>query len=149
MLALFLLGLVGWVEDDLAKERGQFVGDWMIVETIKDGEVVKEALGGKTVLSFKADGTYLGLVGESVIGKGTYQPVPGTKPAAVDWTAAGRQEYDGKFTKEYPSVGIYRFEGDILTLVLKREAPASERPGSFECKPGSGWYLLRLKKVKK
>jgi uncharacterized protein (TIGR03067 family) len=157
MVACFLValtcspGLLMTGGDDppaLEKERRRFVGAWELTEVVRDGEKQPEPLGGKTIYHFAAEGTYVGKVGTSVVGKGTYRPIPGSTPAAVDWTAAGRNEFDGSFTKEYPSVGIYRIEDETLTVVLKFQGKAEERPKEIDCKPGSGHTLLRLKRVK-
>ncbi|MFT3883424.1 MAG: TIGR03067 domain-containing protein [Gemmatales bacterium] len=131
---------------DLAKERRRFVGTWELTQVIKDGKVEEEPVGGKTYYVFSADGTYVGKVGNSNVGKGTFKPLPGTNPTALDWTTASRQEFDGKYTRDYPAVGLYRFNGDILTIVLRHEGKPEDRPKDFDCKPGSHHYLIKLKK---
>lgn len=145
MLTILLLTLI--FPDDQPQLLAKFVGDWTLIETIRDGKVQEEPVGGKTIFSFKADGTYLGLVGDSVIGKGTYRPLPGANPAAIDWTAAGRSEFDRKFTKEYRSAGIYQFEKNTLVIALKQTNKAIERPTDFTGK-GTDVFVLKFKRGK-
>ncbi len=151
VMFILLLTLVFISPDDqadLVKARRAFIGSWELIQIIKDGEVQQEPVGSKTIFVFSSDGTYVGKAGDSVIGKGTFKPISNTKPAAIDWTAASRQEYDGKFTRDYSSVGIYRMQGDTLTIVLKYEGKPEDRPNDFDCKAGSQLYLMKLKRQK-
>ncbi len=144
MLLLLSLSFASQVDDEA---RRTWMGTWELIGVIKDGKEEADPLGSKTLFHFAADGTYEGKANTTQLGQGTYKPNPKTKPAAVDWTAAGRSEFDGKLSKPVSSVGIYQIENDILTIVLKLEGKADERPADFTCKAGSGHYLMKLKRV--
>lgn len=150
MLMLLLLISTSNLDEttDLAKERQRFVGTWELGAISRDGKNEKEPVGGKTRYIFSADGTYAGMVGDSKVGKGTFKPILKTNPAAIDWTTASRQEYDGKLSREYPSVGIYRFDNDKLTIVLKLQGQPADRPKDFENHAGAGYYTITLHRVK-
>lgn len=144
ILLLTLLALPS--PDRLAQARQPFLGTWELIQVIKDGKVQEEAIGGKTWLIFSADGSYVGKSGDTIVGKGEYKPLPGTSPAALNWTSASRQEYDGTFGPEIPAVGLYRFDNRYLTINLKFDGKSDDRPKDFECKPGSKLYLIKMKK---
>jgi RNA polymerase sigma factor (sigma-70 family) len=72
-----------------------------------------------------------------------YKLDPTAKPKAIDIV------YNIPGGGEEITRGIYKLEGDKLTLCAKHRAGPDERPTEFESKEGSGMMLMVLKRVKK
>lgn len=118
-----------------ADERTRLEGAWTCVKIEIDGEDVKPALSGsmkqvfeKDTLKFYRDDEYSGEV--------TFQIDPTKTPKAMDWTYSRPERLKGKTRR-----GIYRLEGDTLTICFNISADREERPSKFETAPGSGHFL--------
>src|SRR5262249_4862043 len=70
--------------------------------------------------------------------KGTYRLDPTKKPGAIDLVKEG-----GKTL-----LGLYRLEGDHLTICTYGGDAGKKRPDRFASEPGSGLFLLILKREK-
>jgi uncharacterized protein (TIGR03067 family) len=136
-------GLVGWQNDASKEDQRRLEGDWKVLSVVVDG---KDA--------FKKDGT--GLVWSIKDGKITYgETYPGYDVIDLDAskspkTVNGKRytsKGDGKATLDMAFKGIYKIEGDSFSLCL--DISDKVYPPSFESKPGSGFRLTTLSRVKK
>jgi uncharacterized protein (TIGR03067 family) len=127
-----------------AKKTDQelFQGVWEVVKSEQEGKespgFVKDRSptvaykGGKYV--FKAKG-----LGDEV---GEFKLGPKAKPPTLDYTIT---EGAHKGTKQ---LGIYKLEGDTLTICLAEEG-AKVRPSSFKTRAGAPEYAMFVMKRKK
>src|SRR5262249_24348196 len=116
------------------------VGAWTVESLVIGGKsrpLPPEGMG----FEFAADGSMVVRVGTDKPQSATYK-TDSSKPAAdIDLTAGGG-------AKRPPSLGIFKFDGDILTICFDQE-PGADRARSFESPPGSIVLLMTLKRAKK
>jgi RNA polymerase sigma factor (sigma-70 family) len=113
------------------KAEEKVVGTWVFVAAEKGGEKTPEEELKALRLIFTADGKLIHKYGEHEQ-EGTYKLDPAKTPKAIDAS-------DGK----QMLFGIYKLEGDTLTVCL-----GEERPTEFACKPGTKMMLVVLKREK-
>jgi uncharacterized protein (TIGR03067 family) len=116
-------------------------GRWAVERVVKDGK----ALGRHTGFipdPCEADGAWLRTPGEppsrgDAVG---YSSHPKARPARIDL-------YVTKFGREMTVEGVYKVEGDMLTMCLAGLGTA--RPDTFEAPAGSDRILITFKRVKR
>ena len=126
-------------KDPPKKEAPSLAGDWAVESAVIGGKRDDPPAG--TTWAFTADGkSVLSVAGGKGAGPGpsTYTVDAKKDPAQVD-IAAG--------PKGMPMKGIYRVEGDTLTLCLGLDK--EDRPAAFESKAGDKVILITLKRAKK
>jgi len=123
---------------DGKKDAPSLVGEWA-AETATIGGKPENPPPG-TTWAFTADGKSVLQVGDKAVGgmDAKYTTDAKMDPAQVD-IAEG--------PKGKPMKGIYKVDGDTLTLCLVQDG--QERPTAFESPAGSMAIVITLKRVKK
>src|SRR3954465_3333359 len=124
---------------DAQKAPPSLVGDWAVESAVVGGK--REDPPAGTTWTFTVDGkSVLSVGGGEGAGPGpsTYTVDAKKDPAWVD-IAAG--------PKGTPMKGVYKRDGDTLTLCLAVEADG-DRPAAFESKAGEKVILITLTKAK-
>jgi uncharacterized protein (TIGR03067 family) len=119
------------------KDPPSLVGEWAAETAVVGGK--REDPPPGTTWAFTADGKSVLKVGAQAAGglDATYKADRKADPATVDISAG---------PKGTPMKGIYRVEGDTLTLCLTQEG--DDRPKAFESPAASKAILITLKRVK-
>jgi uncharacterized protein (TIGR03067 family) len=139
-----LLGIALAVAAPALKEKVEpdIVGEW-VAESIQSTGRTRPPSSGELRYVFAADGKWTVYRGEFRIGSGSrgYNTDPKKSPATIDLIS--------DTTEQEPSVshGIYKIEGDRLTLCVSRGR--SSRPTRFEVSEESPGALYVFKRAKK
>ena len=127
--------------DDLARELGRLAGTWAQVSHEENGVKNPTGIARKVTLTFngsrytaKGDGR-----GDDA---GAVELDLSKDPKTIDLAATSGP---GKGQR---LVGIYKLEGDVLTLCIASE-PGGERPTKFAAPRGAKQFLLTLKRRKR
>jgi uncharacterized protein (TIGR03067 family) len=123
------------------KKETSIVGEWTLEsETVGGREMPKPSEG--MIYEYTADGTFFSRKGGvEVRGSRRGYKVDGTNdPAELDLEA-------GSFAKVASVPGIYKIEGDKLTICLN--IGTGNRPTSFQAEKGDRTSLMVFKRVKK
>jgi uncharacterized protein (TIGR03067 family) len=131
-------------EGESKKDLERLQGTWKAVSSETDGKKwADDIMRGYTLTVKNDEFTEMismdmggGKVSASV-SKSTVSLDATKKPKAIDY------EFN-QGGKKVTSLGIYRLEGDTLTICSSR--PGKERPTRFESKVGSGWSLTVYKR---
>jgi uncharacterized protein (TIGR03067 family) len=128
---------------DPPKKEPTIVGEWIGENATSGGMALPVPQGGIN-FTFTADGKLT--VQEPGSGKagdaGTYQIDPKKTPAEIDLIPPGERN-------EPTILGIYKLDGDTLTLCFHQGGPGSERPKNFESPAGAKSMVMTLKRAKK
>jgi uncharacterized protein (TIGR03067 family) len=140
-LALATLGLATERADN-PKDRDEYRG--VVIATELEGTWSVTSMvynGGKNEVTEEWTFQGIQLIQSSngkELGRGTFQAIPLKKLSEIDITS---EASEGK-----PQKGVYRIEGDTLTICL--DALMKDiRPTGFDAKKGSDHLLLVLKRV--
>ena len=128
-LAIVTIGILGAEDSRTDSERIQ--GSWVLTSSQTAGETVPaDSLKARDVrMVFEGD-RVIARMGEMSVTLGTFVLDPSKSPRAYD-----RVSSDGT-----PRRGIYRLEGDRLTICIA--GLGKERPTAFATKRGDGLTLL-------
>ena len=127
---------------DPPKKEATIVGEWVGEKAVAGGMDLPVPDGGIT-FTFAADGTLM--VRDGGRGKpeaGSYKVDAKKNPAEIDLVPPPDK-------KEVVLQGIYKLDGDTLTLCFRRGAPGAGRPKEFESPAGSDVIVMTLKRAKK
>jgi len=119
-------------------EREKLQGTWVVESLENDGK--QEAVAADKKMTMVFTGDKYTFKGGDVNYQGTFKLDPTKDPKHMDTT--GTQEGDKAFKTE----GIYKLEGDRLTICWTEDA--GKRPASFATKKDSGLRLIQLKRQK-
>src|SRR5262245_51832056 len=124
------------------KDAPSIVGEWAGEKAIAAGKEQPVPKGGIT-FTFTADGKLTVTEGErKKDDTGSYKVDAKKDPAEVDIIPPA--------DKKEPTVqGIYKVDGDTLTLCFSRGKAGAARPTKFEAPEGSDAIVITLKRVKK
>jgi len=114
------------------------VGDW---EPVRDGPAPPGAPARLTI-TFTPDGKLKYDQGRGDAEWGWYKLDTTQDPPLIDHATPAVAAHPD--TRK-PYLGIYRVDGDILTICCSETA----RPTAFEARPGSGVMLIHYRRVKK
>jgi len=120
--------------------RLEMAGTWQAVSYALNGEKAPEEDMKKIKLIIDADGKAKALREGKVFIASTTKIDPTITPMTVDVV------YTEGELKDKTSLGIYKIEGDLLTIC--RAAQDKARPTEFASKPGSGLTLMTYKREK-
>jgi uncharacterized protein (TIGR03067 family) len=124
-------------KDPPKKDPPTIVGEWAGEKAEAGGMPLPVPAGGIT-MEFTADGKVVIREGAKPPETGGYTADPKKTPAEIDLTPSAKG-------KDITLVGIYKVEGDTLTLCL---GIAGKRPDKFESPAGADCMLMTLKRAK-
>jgi uncharacterized protein (TIGR03067 family) len=137
LLAALALSVAAPATKDGKKDPPSLIGVWVAETGTTSGEERAIAAGSMTI-EFTTDGKVSIQEGPKRSGLLDCRTDPKRSPAEIDFIAPPR-------AKSLNMVGIYKVEGDTLTLCL---SPGGKRPTGFESVAGSDVMLLTLKRPK-
>jgi uncharacterized protein (TIGR03067 family) len=128
---------------DAPKKEPTIVGEWVGEKAVSGGMELPVPKGGITI-TFTKDGVVAVVEGgRAKPDNGSYKVDPKKDPPEIDLIPP-----DNK--KEPTVLGIYKLDGDTLTLCFDRGGGgASDRPKKFESPAGSSTIVMTLKRGKK
>ncbi|HEX3152581.1 MAG TPA: TIGR03067 domain-containing protein [Gemmataceae bacterium] len=141
-----LLGLALAVGAPAVKDKEpakpSIVGMWEGEKAVAGGKELPVPPGGIS-FTFEEDGKLHIREGKrDKMDTGSYKLDPKKDPAEIDLMPPA--------DKKEPIVsGIYKIDGDTMTLAFSRGAPGGARPTKFESPEGSEVIVMTLKRVKK
>ena len=112
-------------------------GEWVLTSFEKDGKKVpEEDFKGMKIRFVTSSGTVAVTKGEKTLAEGKVDVDPAKQPKTINVTITSEGPQKGK-----NSLGIYRVDGDFLTLCMNESGTV--RPKDFASKPGSGLSLRK------
>ncbi len=121
-------------------DRHELTGDWQALAYALDGKKAKAEDLQDIKLSFDVEGKAEARRAGQVFVASTTKIDPMQNPPTIDITYT-EGDIKGKI-----ALGIYKIEGDVLTIC--RAAPDKTRPSQFASNPGSGHTLMAYKRDK-
>jgi uncharacterized protein (TIGR03067 family) len=118
-------------------QPGTLDGTWTAVAAERDGKPADELKGNR--LTFRGE-SFVIQRDDRTVYKGTYRADHAKKPARIDFR---NLEGDAKGQRWR---GIYRLEGDTLTIVDNAPDVTKPRPAQFATRPGSGHVMLTFRR---
>jgi uncharacterized protein (TIGR03067 family) len=118
-------------------------GTWLITSAEKGGKKLPEDILEKIrrTLEIRGDKYKVTILGKVQEEEGTFKTDPKKNPKTIDLMIASGAD-KGKTQR-----GIYRLEGDTLTVSVARPG-VEERPGAFKTEEGSDVTVFVLKRQK-
>jgi uncharacterized protein (TIGR03067 family) len=130
-------------KDPPKKEAPSVVGEWAGEKAVQGGQERPVPPGGVSI-TFTADGKFLVREGKrEKPEEGTYKVDTKANPAQIDIMPPEDKAERGNVR------GIFKIEGDTLTLCFAGSKDDGERPTKFESPEGSRTMVMTLKRVKK
>jgi len=122
-----------------ADPRKQLAGSWTCASATIDGTPLAAETAKVLTLTLTAD-RFKTQRGEQVLFDSTYTVDATKDPKQIDMIGT-EGDLKGK-----PALGIYKLDGDKLTLCYTM--PGKERPAKFESAPKSGVYLIEWQRAR-
>jgi len=139
-LLFFATGIVPAFAQPAEDAHKKLQGTWTATRAERDGKAADDVVGNR--LSFTGNRFRIQSRDGKPLYSGTVRVDPGAKPAAIDFEhTEGAQQ--GTAWK-----GIYRLDGDTLTVCDNAPNLDKARPAAFEAKSGSGYVLITFKRAK-
>jgi uncharacterized protein (TIGR03067 family) len=115
------------------EDRDQFQGTWEVVKLEQTGQDFADWVKGESP-TMTYDGDKYTFKGKTVLERGEFKLDPKAKIPTLDYTIT-EGEHKGK-----RQLGIYKLEGDTLTLCLAQEG-ADTRPTTFTTRADAAEYV--------
>ncbi len=123
---------------DLAKEElARHQGTWAVTSFVRDGEETPKEIASSIVRIVEGDHVVWKREGKSFAGTSLVLD-PTTDPKSLDVIP------DGGPSKDKRVLGIYKLEGDVLTICMA--GPDLARPKSFTAESGSRLTLMTFRR---
>jgi uncharacterized protein (TIGR03067 family) len=135
---LAVLLTAGLTTDARAQAASKLDGAWTAVSAERDGKPADELNGHR--LTF-AGNTFVVDRDGKVLYKGTFKADPARRPARIDF-----RNTEGE-AKGATWLGVYRLEGDTLTIADNAPDPMKPRPTRLSTTAGSGHVMLTFKRA--
>lgn len=135
IMALLLFAIMSPV--GAAADAQALAGRWTAVEAERDGAPAPELVGHE--IDFAGDRFTIALQNRLIYG-GTYSIDSSAEPARIDFS------HDEGEAAGTTWQGIYRVDGDRLTICDDAFDSAKERPTAFATAPGSGHVLITFER---
>ena len=116
----------------------QLEGVWQAVSAVVSGQPMPSADVETIRLTLTAT-RFTTQRGAETLFDSTYAADPSKTPMQIEMIGTGG-DFEGK-----PALGIYAFEGETLQLCYTM--PGFQRPTEFASAPGSGAFLIMLKRA--
>jgi uncharacterized protein (TIGR03067 family) len=123
----------------IARELKKLQGTWVVVEAERDGAALDRIKGNKLIVK---DHQFT-VVTKTAELKGDLTLSPGKTPKAIDF-----QHQEGAL-RDKKWEGIYKLDGDKLTLCYAEADSGKDRPDKFETYDGSNRLLIVVERKKK
>lgn len=120
-------------------ELARHQGTWAVTSFVREGKATPDEVARSIVRVVEGDHVVWKREGKSFAGTGLSLD-PAASPAAIDVIP------DGGRTRGEHVLGIYRLEGDTLTICMSD--PGRPRPTAFEAPAKSGHTLMTFRRVK-
>lgn len=140
-VATLVLGASGLQDDPVEVDKSRLQGSWVCVKVEIDGEAHDHGGLAEMKQVFEKD-TLRFYRGGKHVGDVSFTIDPTTTPKAMDWTYDSPERLKGKTRR-----GIYRLDGDSLTICFNISADRKERPSRFETGSESGLFLHIYKRA--
>ncbi len=121
-----------------AKDLGHLQGSWTAMRAEYDGREAPDIVGHLLVFE---DGEFSIKEKGVTIYRGTFRLDTSASPSAIDFTHTAYSS-KGKTWR-----GIYRIDGDTLTICDDAHAVQKGRPTRFDTKPNSGHVMVVFKRA--
>jgi len=125
-------------EKTAAQDLKNLQGTWVVIEAERDGAPLDRIKGNKLVVK----DNHFTVVTRSAELKGDLTLGPNKSPKTVDFHHQEGQLRDKK------GEGIYRLDGDRLTLCYAEADSGKERPDAFATREGSSRLLIVVQRQK-
>jgi uncharacterized protein (TIGR03067 family) len=116
----------------------QLEGVWQAISAVVSGQEIS-APDVNSIRLTLTETRFTTQRGAETLFDSSYTADPSTTPMQIEMIGTG-DDFEGK-----PALGIYAFEGETLQLCYKM--PGYLRPTDFSSAPGSGAFLITLKRV--
>jgi uncharacterized protein (TIGR03067 family) len=130
---MLMLGIATPALADPAQVAG-LAGTWTAAKAERDGAPAPELVGHRLV--FEADRYSIAGADGKPLYAGTYRVDASADPPSIDFFGKTSEGADATWE------GIYRLDGDSLTIVDDAPDPAKGRPAELAAPAGSGYVLL-------
>ena len=123
--------------------KEQLQGEWRVVESSYNGGQPHPGIGPGVVIVFKDDRMILHLQPGDAGAIYAIRLDETKNPAAFDFSyGTGKSGWN-------PTIGIFKIEGDTLTICYHTGTPASVRPTQFATTPNSDLSLWKMKRTRR
>src|SRR5262245_48401327 len=123
-----------------AATEADLEGTWTASAAERGGERADEFVGHR--LALRGDQFQIASKDGKTLYAGTFRTNPSAKPASIDFEHK-QGALNGKVWQ-----GIYRLNGEALTICDNAADPEKARPTTFEAKAGSGAVLLTSRRAR-
>jgi uncharacterized protein (TIGR03067 family) len=134
MRGLIVAATLGLAAPAVAADEAALAGAWTAVEAQRDGAAAAELVGHRLV--FEGDGFRITAEDGKPLYAGRYTVDAAAQPARIDFVQEAGE------AKGQTWEGIWRLEGERLTIVDDAPDPAKGRPTDFSASAGSGHVMI-------